>query len=40
MTQNRCKGSRINLEEVFGAGQGSLKGLLREVLQGVSQREG
>lgn len=39
MTRNQCKGSRINLQEVFGADQDSLKELLREVLQEVLEQE-
>jgi putative transposase len=39
MTQNKCKGSRINLQEIFGADKDSLKELLREVLQEVLEQE-
>jgi putative transposase len=39
MTQNKCKGSRINLQEIFGANKDSLKELLREVLQEVLEQE-
>jgi putative transposase len=39
MTQNKCKASRINLQEVFGADKDSLKELLREVLQEVLEQE-
>jgi putative transposase len=39
MTHNKCKASRINLQEVFGADKDSLKELLREVLQEVLEQE-
>lgn len=39
MTQNKCKTSRINLQEVFGAEKDSFKELLREVLQEVLEQE-
>ncbi len=39
MTQNKCKASRINLQEVFGADKDGLKELLREVLQEVLEQE-
>jgi len=39
MTENRCKGRRINLQEIFGADQDSFKELLREVLQEVLEQE-
>jgi len=39
MTQNKCKASRINLQEVFGADKDAFKELLREVLQEVLEQE-
>ena len=39
MTGNKCKGSRINLQEIFGANKDGLKELLREVLQEVLEQE-
>ena len=39
MTGNKCKGSRINLQEIFGADKDSFKELLREVLQEVLEQE-
>ena len=39
MTENKCKGSRINLQEIFGADKDSFKELLREVLQEVLEQE-
>jgi len=39
MTNTKFKGSRINLQEVFGADKDSLKELLREVLQEVLEQE-
>ncbi len=39
MTNTKCKSSRINLQEVFGADKDSLKELLREVLQEVLEQE-
>jgi putative transposase len=39
MTHNKCKASRINLQEVFGADKDGLKELLREVLQEVLEQE-
>jgi putative transposase len=39
MTHTKCKTSRINLQEVFGADKDSLKELLREVLQEVLEQE-
>jgi len=39
MTQNKCKASRINLQEVFGADRDGFKELLREVLQEVLEQE-
>ena len=39
MTGNKCKGSRINLQEIFGADRDSFKVLLREVLQEVLEQE-
>jgi putative transposase len=39
MTHHKCKASRINLQEVFGADKDSLKELLREVLQEVLEQE-
>jgi hypothetical protein len=38
MTGNKCKGRRINLQEIFGADKDSFKELLREVLQEVLAR--
>ena len=39
MTRNKCKASRINLQEVFGTEKDSFKELLREVLQEVLEQE-
>lgn len=39
MTHIKCKGSRINLQEIFGANKDGLKELLREVLQEVLEQE-
>jgi putative transposase len=39
MTHNKCKGSRINLQEIFGADRDGFKELLREVLQEVLEQE-
>jgi putative transposase len=39
MTGNKCTGSRINLQEIFGADRDSFKVLLREVLQEVLEQE-
>ena len=39
MTGIKCKGSRINLQEIFGGGKDSFKELLREVLQEVLEQE-
>ncbi len=39
MTGNKCKGDRINLQEIFGANKDGLKELLREVLQEVLEQE-
>ena len=39
MTGNKCKGIRINLQEIFGADRDSFKLLLREVLQEVLEQE-
>jgi len=39
MTGNKCKSSRINLQEIFGADKDSFKELLREVLQEVLEQE-
>src|SRR5512135_3349316 len=39
MTQYKCKGSRINLQEIFGTDKDGLKELLREVLQEVLEQE-
>lgn len=39
MTGNKCKGGRINLQEIFGANKDGLKELLREVLQEVLEQE-
>jgi transposase-like protein len=39
MTGNKCKGSRINLQEIFGADRDGFKVLLREVLQEVLEQE-
>jgi putative transposase len=39
MTRNKCKGRRINLQEIFGADKDSFKELLREVLQEVLEQE-
>jgi len=39
MTRNKCKGNRINLQEIFGASKDSFKELLREVLQEVLEQE-
>jgi putative transposase len=39
MTGNKCKGNRINLQEIFGADKDSFKALLREVLQEVLEQE-
>jgi transposase-like protein len=39
MTRNKCKGSRINLQEIFGAEKDGFKELLREVLQEVLEQE-
>ena len=39
MTENKCKGRRINLQEIFGADKDSFKVLLREVLQEVLEQE-
>ena len=33
MTEKKCKGIRINLQEIFGAGKDGFKELLREVLE-------
>jgi hypothetical protein len=33
MTGKQCKGSRINLQEVFGADKDGFKELMRQVLQ-------
>jgi len=39
MTRNKCKASRINLQEVFGTEKDSFKELLRELLQEVLEQE-
>ena len=39
MTGNKCKGNRINLQEIFGADKDGFKELLREVLQEVLEQE-
>jgi putative transposase len=39
MTQKKCTGSRINLQEIFSADKDSFKELLREVLQEVLEQE-
>ena len=39
MTQKKCTGRRINLQEIFGADKDSFKELLREVLQEVLEQE-
>ena len=39
MTGNKCKGGKINLQEIFGAEKDGLKELLREVLQEVLEQE-
>ena len=39
MTENKCKGRRINLQEIFGADKDGFKELLREVLQEVLEQE-
>jgi putative transposase len=39
MTQKKCMGSRINLQEIFSADKDSFKELLREVLQEVLEQE-
>jgi putative transposase len=39
MTQKKCTGNRINLQEIFGADKDSFKELLREVLQEVLEQE-
>jgi transposase-like protein len=39
MTENRCKGSGINLQKIFGADQEGLKDFSREVLQEVLEQE-
>ena len=39
MTGNRCKGRRINLQEIFSADKGSFKALWREVLREVLEPE-
>jgi len=39
MTGNKCKGNRINLQEIFGADKDGLKELFREVLQEVLEQE-
>jgi putative transposase len=39
MTRDKCKGNRINLQEIFGADKDSFKELLREVLQEVLEQE-
>lgn len=39
MTQKKCTGNRINLQEIFSADKDSLKELLREVLQEVLEQE-
>lgn len=39
MTHHKCKTSRINLQEIFGAEKDSFKELLREVLQEVLEQE-
>lgn len=39
MTRNKCKGDRINLQEIFGSNKDGLKELLREVLQEVLEQE-
>lgn len=39
MTHPKCKGSRINVQEIFGADKEGLKELLREVLQEVLEQE-
>jgi hypothetical protein len=38
MTSNKCKGGRINPQEIFGVGRDGLKELLREVLQEVLEQ--
>jgi len=39
MTRNRCKGDRINPQEIFGASRDGLEELLRAVLQEVLEQE-
>jgi putative transposase len=39
MTVNKCKGNRINLQEIVGASKDGFKELLREVLQEVLEQE-
>ena len=39
MTGNRCKGDRINPQEIFGASRDGLEELLRAVLQEVLEQE-
>ena len=39
MTQKKCTGRRINLQEIFGADKDSFKELLRTVLQEVLEQE-
>jgi putative transposase len=39
MTRDKCKGRKINLQEIFGADKDSFKELLREVLQEVLEQE-
>ncbi len=39
MTQNKCTGSRINLQEIFEADKDSRKESLRQVLQEVLEQE-
>jgi transposase-like protein len=39
MTHPKYKGSRINVQEIFGADKEGLKELLREVLQEVLEQE-
>ena len=39
MTESKFRGSRLNLQEIFGADQDSFKELVREVLQEVLEQE-
>jgi transposase-like protein len=39
MTRDKCKGGRINLQEIFGVNKDGFKELLREVLQEVLEQE-